>query len=484
MGGQEKMDTYDLVVIGAGPAGQAAAELAAHAGRRAIIVEHNRPGGVVTTTGGAPTKTLRDAALYLTGYGQAEVYGVRPAIPLEVALPIVVARTQQVRDRLQTIVAQRLAALGIDYLQGAARLRSSGSVLVTLPDGSNRELRGQSILVATGSRPAHPPGIPFDDPDVFDTDRVYTLDRVPRQAVIVGGGPVGVEFATVLAALGVPVTLVSQAERLLPSMDAELAELMGQELSRRGVRLVLGAGARSVGRVDGRLMVTLSNDSALESDAVLFATGRQPNSDGLGLDSVGVQLDERGRIVVDHYFRTTAPGVYAAGDVIRPALASTAAQQGRTAARHACGLLFGLPVDQAASSAVYGMPELAGVGLTEEQVRRAEIPYVVGRCDLAETVRGAIAGRGGRLKLIFREDDRKLLGVHCLGDIASETVGLGHAVIAMGGTIELLLALALNAPTYSAAYHDAAIDGLSRLAEALGQRAPGQQLRAGLALAG
>ena len=341
------MDTYDLVVIGAGPAGQAAAELAAHVGRRAIIVEQNRPGGVVTTTGGAPTKTLREAARYLTGFGEAEVYGVRPSIPLEVALPIVVARTQQVRDRLQSIVARRLAGLGIDYLQGAARLRPDGVVLVTLPDGSERELRGRAVLVATGSRPAHPPGIPFDDPDVFDTDRIFTLDRLPTHAVIVGGGPVGIEFATVFAALGVPVTVVSEAERLLPSMDAELTELLADDLSSEGVRLVLGTGAERVGRVDGRLTVTLSTGEALETDIVLFAAGRTPNSEGLGLDEVGVQLDGRGRIVVDRYFRTTAPGVYAAGDVVRPALASTAMQQGRAAASHACGLLFGMAVDQA-----------------------------------------------------------------------------------------------------------------------------------------
>jgi NAD(P) transhydrogenase len=193
-----------------------------------------------------------------------------------------------------------------------------------------------------------------------------------------------------------------------------------------------------------------------------------PNSEGLGLDEVGAQLDGRGRIVVDRYFRTTAPGVYAAGDIVRPALASTAMQQGRAAACHACGLLVGVAVDQAASSAVYGLPEVAGVGLTEEQARRADIPYVVGRCDLAETARGTIAGRGGRLKLIGRADDHKLLGVHCIGDIASEMVGLGHAVIALGGMFEMLLTLGLNMPTYSAAYHDAAVDGLSRLAGALG----------------
>ena len=458
------MDTYDLVVIGAGPAGQAAAELAAHVGRRAIIVEQHRPGGVVTTTGGAPTKTLREAARYLTGFGEAEVYGVRPSMPMEVALPIVVARTRQVRDHLQSIVARRLAGLGIDYLQGAARLRPDGAVVVTPPDGGERELRGRAVLVATGSRPAHPPGIPFDDPGVFDTDRIFTLDRLPSHAVIVGGGPVGVEFATVFAALGVPVTVVSEAERLLPSMDAELTELLADDLSGRGVRLVLGTGAQRVARVDGRLTVTLSTGGALETDIVLFAAGRVPNSGGLGLDDVGVQLDERGRVVVDRYFRTTAPGIYAAGDVVSPTLASTATQQGRAAACHACGLVFGVAVDQAASSAVYGLPEVAGVGLTEKQAQAADIPHVVGRCDLAETARGAIAGHGGLLKLIIRADDRKLLGVHCIGDSAWEVVGLGHMVLQVVGAVELFFTLALNMQTDSAADHDATLDGLARLA--------------------
>ena len=243
--------------------------------------------------------------------------------------------------------------------------------------------------------------------------------------MIIGGGPIGVEFATIFTALGIPVTLVSQADRLLPSIDGELAQLMADEFAQRGVRLILGAGVQAVDRVGGRLTVTLSTGEVLTTEVVLFAAGRTPNTAGLGLAEAGVQLDERGRIVVDSYYRTSAAGIYAAGDVIGPTLASTAMQQGRAAACHACGLVFGVEVDQAASSAVYGLPEVAGVGATEEQARAGGIPYVVGRCDLATTARGAIAGHGGRLKLIFRADNRKLLGVHCIGDIASEVVGAG-----------------------------------------------------------
>jgi NAD(P) transhydrogenase len=473
-------EIYDLVVIGAGPAGEVAAELAAFFGRRALIVERNKPGGVVTTTGGAPTKALREAALYLTGYRQQEVYGVRAAAPLDVVLPTIRTRVERVRDVLQGEVAHRFAARGIAYLQGTARLGPDRSVRVTSPDGVERELVARAVLVATGSRPTHDAGIPFDDPDVYDSDQIYSISTVPKEIVIVGGGSIGVEFATVFTALGIPATLVSQSDRLLPAIDSELAGLMADEFERRGVRLVLGASAVGVRRVDGRLTVTLSTGTVLATDAVLVAAGRTPNTEGLGLEDAGVQLDAHGRIVVDRYYRTTAPGIYAAGDVVNPALASTAMQQGRAAAAHACGLVFGVAVDQAASSAVYGLPEVAGVGATEEQVHAAGIPYVVGRCDLATTPRGAIAGHGGLLKLIFRADDRKLLGVHCFGDIASEVVGLGHVVLHVGGSVEVFLTLALNTPTYGYAYHDATVDGLIRLTELMGLAEGGGTGRGGL----
>ena len=461
-------ETYDLVVIGAGPAGEVAAELAASFGRRALIVERNKPGGVVTTTGGAPTKALREAALYLTGYRQEEVYSVRAAAPLDVVLPTIRTRIERVRDVLQGEVAHRFAARGIAYLQGTARLGPDRTVRVTLPDGVERELAARAVLVATGSRPTHDAGIPFDDPDVYDSDQIYSISRVPKDIVVVGGGPTGVEFATVFTALGIPATLVSQSDRLLPTIDSELAGLMADEFERRGVRLLLGASVVGVRRVDGRLTVTLSTGTVLATDAVLVAVGRTPNTEGLGLEEAGVRLDVHGRIVDDRYYRTTARGIYAAGDVVKPALASTAMQQGRAAAAHACGLVFGVAVDQAASSAVYGLPEVAGVGATEEQVHVAGIPYVVGRCDLATTPRGAIAGHGGLLKLIFRAEDRKVLGVHCFGDIASEVVGLGHVVLHVGGSVEVFLTLALNTPTYSYAYHDATVDGLIRLTELMG----------------
>jgi NAD(P) transhydrogenase len=227
---------------------------------------------------------------------------------------------------------------------------------------------------------------------------------------------------------------------------------------------VLGAGVQSVARRDGRLVVDLPDGVEIDTGAVLFAAGRTPNTEGLGLNAAGVAVDPRGRIVVDGYYQTTCDGIYAVGDAVGPTLASIAAQQGRAAVCHALGLAFGVPVDRAPSAAVYGRPELAGVGATEEQVQDSGVPYVVGRCDLSRTARGAIAGRGGRLKLLVQADDRKLLGVHCIGDIASEMVGMGHTVLHMGGAVDVFLTLAFNTPTYASAYRDAAIDAMAQLA--------------------
>ena len=350
---------------------------------------------------------------------------------------------------------------------------STRTVHITSPDGPARQVAARAVLVATGSRPTHYPGIPFDDPDVYDSDEIYALRTVPKDIVIVGGGPIGVEFATVFTALGIPATLISKSDGLLPNIDGEMAGLVTDEFERRGVQLVLGAGADRVSRVDGGLRVTLSTGTVLAGEAVLFAAGRTPNTESLGLEQAGVRLDARGRIIVDRYYRTTAPGIYAAGDVVQPGLASNAMQQGRAAAAHACGLVFGVEIDQTPSSAVYGLPEAASVGATEEQIQATGIPYAVGRCDLASTPRGAIAGHGGLLKLIFRADDRKLLGVHCFGDIASEVVNLGHVVVQSRRSVESFLTLALATPTYGYAYHDAAVDGLMQLNLAMGLPDPG-----------
>jgi NAD(P) transhydrogenase len=459
---------YELVVIGSGPAGESAAVIASTFGHRAVVVERDRPGGTVTTTGGAPTKALREAALYLTGFRQRDLYGISIAAPPEVVLPEIAHRSAFVCAQLQQVIVQNLARNHVDYMQGTARLGPNRTVTIMTPDGGTETLHAEVILVATGSRPLRPANIPFDDPDVCDSDEIFKLGRIPSDLFIVGGGAIGVEFATIFAALGTQVTVSDMAARLLPAMDGELSRLMADYFARQGVEVRLGVGTTSIERVQGRLQVTLSNGSTLTPDAVLFAAGRRVNSDGLGAEQVGVKLDSRGQIVVNDEYRTSVPGIYAAGDVVNPSLASIAMEQGRLAMFRAFSLPFRDALHPVPVSAVYGMPEVAGVGLTEEQCQEQRIAYEIGRSDLAVTPRGAIAGHGGLLKLLFRRDNRQLLGVHIIGDAASELVGIGQMAIASDQAIDIFGALTLNTPTYTYGYKYATFDGLLRLAESMG----------------
>ena len=456
-------DAYDLVAIGAGPAGESATELASFFGHRSAIVERARPGGVVTTTGGAPTKTLREAALYFSGLSEGDVYGVRIATPPEIATDVIRKRTRNVCDLLQKVTAENIANNDVDYIQGSARLELDGSVIVTADDGSERKLRAKAVLIATGSRPLRPANISFDIPGVCDTDTILNRGRVPKEILIVGGGPVGVEFATICHALGTRVTLLDRGTRLMSMMDGELSDRMEDLFKKWGITILFGSTLDSVAAKGDGLDVKLSSGERLFPDTVLFAAGRVANTEDLGLETAGVARDSRGRIVVDGNFRTSVEGIYAAGDVLKPTLASIAMEQGRVAICHAFGIPFEGIVDPCPVSAVYGMPEVSGAGLTEEQCRERGLDYEVGRANLDLTPRGAIAGRGGLLKLIFLKGDRKLLGVHCIGDIASEIVGIGQMVIRCGGTINTIANMSMNTPTYSYAHKYAAFDGLRRL---------------------
>jgi len=456
-------EVYDLIAIGAGPAGESATELASFFGHRCAVIEKNRPGGTVTTTGGAPTKTLREAALYFSGLRDGDVYGLRMSAPPEVATDIIRNRTRNVCEVLQRVTAENIAKNNVDYLQGAARLDGGGRVTVTREDGQARTLRAKAILIATGSRPFRPPNISFDIPGVCDTDTILNRGRVPKDIIIVGGGPVGVEFATICHALGARVTLLERGTRLLSMMDGELAQRMQVLLASWDITILFGTVVDSVGPRDDSLEAKLSAGETLHPDTVLFAAGRMSNTEGLGLESAGVDVDARGRIVVDANFLTSAEGIYAAGDVLGPTLASIAMEQGRVAVCHAFGIPFEGAVDPSPVSAVYGMPEISGAGLTEEQCRERGFDYEVGRADLSLTPRGAIAGRGGLLKLIFTRSDRKLVGVHCIGDIASEIVGIGQMAIRCGATVNTIANMSMNTPTYSYAYKYAAFDGLRQV---------------------
>jgi NAD(P) transhydrogenase len=458
-------ETYDLIAIGAGPAGESATELASFFGLRCAIVERNRAGGTVTTTGGAPTKTLREAALFVSGYRDADVYGLRMTAPPELAMGVIRTRTWDVCSQLQDLTKKNILARNVDYIEGEARLDRNGAVCIPRHGTAAETLHAKCVLVATGSRPQRPTGRAFESPGVFDTDTILHRELgAPKAIVIVGGGAVGVEFATIFRALGSKVTIVDRGERLATAMDGEISSRIEELFRAWGVDVKFGCTVEDVAAKGEALDVTLSTQERVAADTVLIAAGRAANIEKLGLESAGVNVDARGRIEVDANFRTSADGIYAAGDVLKPSLASIAMEQGRAAVCSAFGFPFEGNVDPTPVSAIYGMPELSGAGLTEEACRERGLSYEVGRSDLALTPRGAIAGRGGLLKLIFQREDRKLVGVHCIGDIASEIVGIGQMAIRCGGTLNTLATMSFNTPTYSYAYKYAALDGLRRLA--------------------
>ncbi len=457
---------FDMVVIGSGPAGEKAAAQAAYFGKRVAVVERSpSPGGADVRNAEIPSKTLRETALYITGFRRREVYGLGLTLDPEATVAQLRTRTAQVIETMTDAVRRNLERHAIEFVCGRARLGLDRTVHVTLADGQERVLRGDVVLIATGSRPFHPPSIPFDDPDVHDSETVLDIDRPFDSLVVVGGGAVGCEYASIFTALGVKVTLVDSGERILSFLDAEISQLLAEVFSGMGMRLVLGSGRAAVRRDDAGLTCTLEDGEEIRPDKVLFASGRVGNTEGLGLEEAGVQVDARNRIVVDERFQTTAESIYAAGDVIGPpALASVSMEQGRVAACYALGIPFKDTVDPMPPFGVYSVPEAAMVGLTEEGAAAQGIDYEVGRGWFAGNTRARIAGaEEGLVKLIFQREDRKLLGVHVLGDHAAELVHQGQAVLNYGGTIDYFIHSTFNVPTESEAYKYAAYDGLQRL---------------------
>jgi NAD(P) transhydrogenase len=339
-------------------------------------------------------------------------------------------------------------------------------VRVTTTKGEARDLLGDAILIATGSRPFHPPGIDFDDPDVVDSATVLDLDQPVRRLVVIGGGAVGCEYASIFRALGSEVTLVDDRPRLIPAMDHDVCDGLADALRDIGVRITLGAGRVEVQRDGEGLVVKIPGHDIAQADKVLFAAGRVGNTEGLALDEIGVAVDDRGRVSVDDCYRTSAPGIYAAGDVIGPpALASVSMEQARVAACHAFGIPFKQMVDAITPVGVYSIPEAAAVGITEQQAAADGIDYELGLARYARNSRAMISGStDGFIKLVFRRADRQLLGVHVLGESATELVHHGQAVLHFNGGIDYFIQAVYNVPTLTETYKYAAYDGLQRLA--------------------
>jgi NAD(P) transhydrogenase len=462
-----RMSTFDLIVIGSGPAGEKAAAQAAYFGKHVALVESAAdPGGACINTGTIPSKILRESALYFSGLKQRGLYGIDYSLREGLTVKDFTHRKDVIVDLEREKVRKNLAAHHVDVIAGSGAFADPHTVVVTSPPNSSISLRGEFILIATGSRPHRPAEIPFDDKCVFDSDSVLKMDRIPQSLVVVGGGVIGCEYASIFTAIGVKVSLVDGRDRVLPFLDAELSELLRIRLSGLGVEFFLEERVAKTERAKSGVRLELKSGKALEADAALFAAGRRGTVDGLGLEKVGLALNQRGYIDVNQSYQTSVPSIYAAGDVIGfPALASTSMEQGRVAVCHAFGFDYKKRVASELPMGVYTIPEISAMGETEQSCKEKKIAYEVGRARYANNARGAMAGdTSGLLKLVFQRSDRKLLGVHIIGESATELIHTGMMVLEFGGKIDAFIEFVFNFPTLSEMYKYAAYDGLGNLA--------------------
>ena len=452
---------YELLVIGSGPAGQRAAIQGAKLGHRVAVVERRELGGVSVNWGTIPSKTLREAIVYLTGMMQRSTYGQSYRVKEEITVDDLRLRTQQVIEREVDVVRDQLLRNHVHIVPGSARFVDPHTVAVS--GQGDRRLTAERIVIAVGTRPARPPAVEFDEKTILDSDSLLRLDRVPASLVVVGAGVIGIEYASMFAALGAKVTVVEKRSQLLEFCDLQIIEGLQHHLRDLGVVFRLGEEVTAVDRHREAVLTHLASGKRIPSDVVLYAAGRQGETDDLGLENAGLAADDRGRIEVGPDFRTAVEHIYAAGDVIGgPALAATSMEQGRVASAHA----FGQPgsISDLLPTGIYTIPEISYVGRNEEELTAAAIPYEVGISRYRELARGHILGDTyGMLKLLVSPGDGTILGVHVVGTNATEVVHIGQMVMALGGTIDHLVDAVFNYPTLAESYKVAALDARNRL---------------------
>jgi NAD(P) transhydrogenase len=457
---------YDLVVIGGGPAGEKGAAQAAYFGKKVALVERAPTGvGGASLNTGTHSKALRETALYFSGLRQRRLFGIDYSLQESLDISRLMDREQGLVENERTIITNNLDRHHIETVWGRASMADSHTVQVDLQEGGTRRLTAEIILVATGSSPFHPTDVPFDYRTIHDSDSILRLDHLPRHLIVIGGGVIGSEYASVFSALGVSVTLVDVRDRLLPFTDAEISSRLRLHLERLGLRFVFNTRVEKIEMAPGGVSIQLSSGEVLQADTALYAAGRQSNIGGLGLEALGVALGTRGLVLVNEKYQTSVPNIYAAGDVIGfPALASTSMEQGRVSMVHAFDLHYKEHLSPVIPLAVYTIPEIAMAGLTEEDCGQKNIPCLAGRAFYSSNRRGQIiSDTDGMLKLVFSPADKKLLGVHMIGELASELVHVGAMVLAEGGTIDAFIDAVFNFPTLSDTYKYAAYDGLGKL---------------------
>ena len=459
------MQTFDLIVIGSGPAGQRAAIQAAKAGKSVAMVEKSEfVGGVCVNSGTIPSKTMREAVLHLSGYSYQNLYGVNFRVKDKISMADLIFRTQHViRTEVEVTVAQ-LSRNGVEMLTGCAAFVDPHTVRVSNSRGAV-EYGAANIIIATGTKPANSPKVPINGRNIVNSDQILQMPAVPKTLIVVGGGVIGVEYACMFATLGVRVILIERRPRLLEFADAEMVEALSYHLRDARVTMRLNEEVSSVEETaEGGVVAILESKKKLTGDALLYAVGRQGNVDELCLDRAGVEADARGRIAVDTQYRTKQSHIFAVGDVIGfPSLASVSMEQGRLAACAA----YDIPAQSNPETYPYGIytiPEISFIGKTEEQLTNDDVPYEVGVAYYREIARGQIRGdTTGRLKIIFHRETKEILGVHIIGEGASELLHIGQAVMVLKGTVEYFVDNVFNYPTLAECYKAAAFNGLNKL---------------------
>jgi NAD(P) transhydrogenase len=459
------MADYDVLVLGSGPGGQKAAIAAAKLGASVALIERRTMiGGVCIQTGTIPSKTLREAVLYLTGMSQRELYGQSYRVKDDITIGDLTARTSHVVEREVDVIRSQLARNGVALLPGMGRFVDRHTVQVADGTGQERKVTAEKIVIATGTRPARPSTVDFDEQTIVDSDGILGLERIPRSMVVVGAGVIGVEYASMFAALGTKVTVIEQRTRMLDFCDTEVVEALKYQLRDLAVTFRFGETVTAVERYAKGTVAILESGKKIPADTVMYSAGRQGMTDALDLPAAGLAADKRGRIAVDGNFRTEVDNIYAVGDVIGfPALAATSMEQGRLAAHHACGE----PVHEMHALqpiGIYTIPEISYIGRTEDELTQQRVPFEVGVSRYRELARGQIIGDSyGVLKLLVSPEDRSLLGVHVFGTNATELVHIGQAVMGCGGTVDYLVDTVFNYPTLSEAYKVAALDASNKI---------------------
>ncbi|BDC52389.1 NAD(P)(+) transhydrogenase [Bryobacterales bacterium F-183] len=460
------MQSYDLIVIGSGPAGQRAAIQGAKAGRKVALVEKREVvGGASLNTGTIPSKTMREAVLHLSGYAYRDIYGISYRVKEKITMQDLAFRVQHVIKTEVDVIQAQLSRNNVEMLSGTARFTGPNTIAVEGTRGTS-EYRAATIIIGTGTKPAISSKVPINGRTIINSDQILDMPNIPKTLIVVGGGVIGVEYACMFAVLGVRVTIIEKRPRLLEFADQEMVEALSYHLRDSRVTMRLNEEVVSVEETAEGVIANLESRKRIAGDALLYAVGRQGNVDELNLAAAGLESDNRGRIAVNENYETKVPHIFAVGDVIGfPSLASVSMEQGRIAAARA----FQINAQSNPANYPYGIytiPEISFIGKTEEQLTDEDVPYEVGVAYYRESARGQIRGdTTGRLKLIFHRETFELLGVHIIGDNAAELLHIGQAVFALKGKVQYFVDTVFNYPTLAECYKAAAFNGLNKLAK-------------------